>query len=250
MRPPDMVDWQGRAWTPSNGPAAQPNSRYTVPAQSGAFDFPALGGSGRRADFRVYFWRPPRAPGSAGVRSDELAARRVRRRDDGVGNDRGRRPARWASRGAIRWPCFPSAATTWPIISATGWKWAAAFPIRRKIFHVNWFRKGADGKFLWPGYGENVRVLKWMLERIEGKAAATETPIGVVPAANALTLDGLDVSRATMEELLRVDPADWAKEHADVGNFFQKFGDRLPDEIRDEHDRLGERLQRIAVVPK
>ena len=76
-----------------------------------------------------------------------------------------------------------------------------------KIFHVNWFRKGADGKFLWPGYGENVRVLKWILERIEGKAAATETPIGIVPTPSALTLDGLDVSRATMEELLNVDAA-------------------------------------------
>jgi phosphoenolpyruvate carboxykinase (GTP) len=119
-----------------------------------------------------------------------------------------------------------------------------------KIFHVNWFRKGADGKFLWPGYGENVRVLKWILERIEGNAPATETPIGYIPTTNALTLDGLDVSRTTMEELLRVDTADWAKEHADVGNFFQEFGERLPGEIRDEHDRLGQRLQRVAVVPE
>ena len=119
-----------------------------------------------------------------------------------------------------------------------------------RVFHVNWFRKGADGKFLWPGYGENVRVLKWILERIEGKAAATETPIGIVPTPDALTLDGLDVSRATMEELLRVDPAEWTKEHADIGKFFQEFGDRLPGEIRDEHARLGERLRRVAVVPK
>jgi phosphoenolpyruvate carboxykinase (GTP) len=119
-----------------------------------------------------------------------------------------------------------------------------------RIFHVNWFRKGADGKFLWPGYGENARVLKWMLERIEGKAAATETPIGAVPTANAITLDGINVSRETMDELLRVEPADWAKEHADVGDFFTKFGDRLPEEISEEHNRLGERLQRMAVVPK
>jgi len=115
---------------------------------------------------------------------------------------------------------------------------------------VNWFRKGADGKFLWPGYGENARVLKWMLERIEGKTAATETPIGAVPAANAITLDGINVPRETMNELLRVEPSDWAKEHADVGEFFNKFGHRLPEEIRDEHNRLGERLQGMAVVPK
>ncbi len=122
-----------------------------------------------------------------------------------------------------------------------------------KIFHVNWFRKGDDGKFLWPGYGENVRVLKWMLERIEGKAAATETPIGVVPTPDALTLDGLNVTRKTMQELLSVDPAAWTKEHEDVGRFFQEFGDRLPDELRDEHSRLGERLQqrsgRDQVIP-
>ena len=80
-----------------------------------------------------------------------------------------------------------------------------------KIFHVNWFRKGANGKFLWPGYGENVRVLKWMLDRIEGRAAATETPIGYVPTPGSLTLDGLNISRDTLEELLRVDPADGPK---------------------------------------
>ena len=74
-----------------------------------------------------------------------------------------------------------------------------------KIFHVNWFRKGADGKFLWPGYGENVRVLKWMLDRIEGRADATETAIGNVPTPGSLTLDGLSISRDTLDELLRVD---------------------------------------------
>ena len=76
-----------------------------------------------------------------------------------------------------------------------------------KIFHVNWFRKDANGKFLWPGYGENVRVLKWMLDRIEGRAAATETPIGYVPTPGSLTLDGLAISRTIMDELLRVDAA-------------------------------------------
>ena len=93
------------------------------------------------------------------------------------------RPAPWALRGAIPWPCFPSADTTWRTISGTGCEMGSRIPHPPKIFHVNWFRKGADGKFLWPGYGENVRVLKWMLERIEGRAAATETPIGIVPDA-------------------------------------------------------------------
>ena len=78
-----------------------------------------------------------------------------------------------------------------------------------KIFHVNWFRKGADGKFLWPGFGENVRVLKWILERVEGKGEAEETPIGYVPTRNALTLDGLKITHEAMHELFRVDPDDW-----------------------------------------
>ena len=100
-----------------------------------------------------------------------------------------------------------------------------------KIFHVNWFRKGADGKFLWPGYGENVRVLKWMLERIEGRAAATETPIGYVPTPSALTLDGLSISRDTLNELLRVDSNDWIAEDQAVGEFFKKFGSHIPPAI-------------------
>ena len=119
-----------------------------------------------------------------------------------------------------------------------------------KIFHVNWFRKGADGKFLWPGYGENVRVLKWILDRIEGRAAATETPIGCVPTPSSLTLDGLSISRDTLEELLSVDSADWAEEAAATAKFFEKFGDRLPKEIREEQKSLENRLNRTTVVAK
>src|SRR4029077_7914856 len=81
-----------------------------------------------------------------------------------------------------------------------------------KIFHVNWFRRGADGKFLWPGYGENVRVRRCMLERVNGPADATETRIGFGPKPNSLTLDGLSLTREALDELLRVDPAAWAEE--------------------------------------
>jgi len=111
-----------------------------------------------------------------------------------------------------------------------------------KIFHVNWFRKGADGKFLWPGYGENVRVLKWILERVEGRGAAQETPIGHVPARGALTLDGMNISASTVEDLMRVDPEDWEQELIDIKEFFQKFGDRLPRELNVEHENLSRRL--------
>jgi len=115
---------------------------------------------------------------------------------------------------------------------------------------VNWFRKDADGKFLWPGYGENVRVLKWMLERIEGRSGATETPIGYVPTPDSLTLDGLSLSKGALAELLRVNPADWAAEEESTAKFFEKFGKRLPSQITEEHKALAERLQRSTVAAK
>ena len=119
-----------------------------------------------------------------------------------------------------------------------------------KIFHVNWFRKDANGKFLWPGYGENVRVLKWMLDRIEGRAAATETPIGYVPTPGSLSLDGLDISRPVVDELLRVDAHDWSEEADATAKFFEIFGDRLPPEIRSENKALQDRLHRTTVAAK
>src|SRR5690606_29933640 len=82
------------------------------------------------------------------------------------------------------------------------------------IFQVNWFRKGADGKFLWPGFGENLRVLEWMIQRVEGTAAGASTPIGTVPARGELNLDGLDLGRAQLDELLAVDNAGWQAELA------------------------------------
>ncbi len=107
---------------------------------------------------------------------------------------------------------------------------------------MNWFRKGADGKFLWPGFGENVRVLKWILERVEGRAEAKETPIGYVPTPDSLTLDGLKISRESVEELLRVDAHDWTGELEEVKAFFGKFGDELPMAVRREELKLAERL--------
>jgi phosphoenolpyruvate carboxykinase (GTP) len=115
---------------------------------------------------------------------------------------------------------------------------------------VNWFRRGADGRFLWPGYGENVRILKWMLERIEGRAAATETPIGFVPTPDSLTLDGLSFPKENLDELLRVDPANWIEEQASTAKFLEKFGKRLPPEIGEEHEALAHRLERVASATK
>ena len=119
-----------------------------------------------------------------------------------------------------------------------------------KMFYVNWVRRDANGKFLWPGFGENVRVLKWILERVEGSADAKETPIGYVPTENSLTLDGLSISQQKIDELLRVDAADWAAEEEDVAKFFRKFGSDLPDGLRKQEAQLGERLSRVATATR
>jgi phosphoenolpyruvate carboxykinase (GTP) len=112
-----------------------------------------------------------------------------------------------------------------------------------RIFHVNWFRKSADGKFLWPGFGENCRVLKWIFERCEGDGKAARTAIGYVPTAGAIDTAGLDgFSDGAMDELLAVDAAGWRDELQRVESHYGKFGDRLPAELRAELGALRERL--------
>jgi phosphoenolpyruvate carboxykinase (GTP) len=114
-----------------------------------------------------------------------------------------------------------------------------------RIFYVNWFRRDEDGKFLWPGFGENSRVLKWVVERIEGRAAATETPIGYLPAEGALDVSGLDLSAAELAAVLAVDPAEWQRELPLIEEWFDKIGDKLPTPLRDELETLKRRLEAI-----
>jgi phosphoenolpyruvate carboxykinase (GTP) len=111
-----------------------------------------------------------------------------------------------------------------------------------KIFYVNWFRRGADGRFLWPGFGENSRVLKWVIERLEGAGGAVETPIGHVPTPEALDVSGLDMSAEDLAEVLRVDPEEWRAEIPAVTEWFTKFGDKLPGVLWSELDALKARL--------
>jgi phosphoenolpyruvate carboxykinase (GTP) len=111
-----------------------------------------------------------------------------------------------------------------------------------KIFYVNWFRRDADGGFLWPGFGENSRVLKWIVERVEGRGAAVDTPIGRVPTVDALDLRGLDVDPAAVEAALRVDVDEWKAEVPQVTEWFEKFGDKLPAVLWAELDALKARL--------
>ena len=247
--PAGLTDWKGEKWTPSKGPAAQANSRYTVPAK-------------QSPSISKHFEDPDGVPISAiifGGRRAKVAPLVFEARDWQHGVFVGATMASEttaAATGAVG----VTRRDPMAMLPFCGYNMADYFqhwldmgkrvPHPPKIFHVNWFRKGDDGKFLWPGYGENVRVLKWMLDRIEGRAKATETPIGFVPAPGSLTLDGLDISAEAMAKLLHVDTGVWADEHDAIGKFFEKFGKRLPEELHQEHDKLGQRLQHVAVTQK
>jgi phosphoenolpyruvate carboxykinase (GTP) len=112
-----------------------------------------------------------------------------------------------------------------------------------RIFSVNWFRKGADGSFLWPGFGENSRVLAWVFGRCAGKADGQETPIGVVPPPQALDLGVLDLAPAAVEELLRVDIESWLAEVPMIREYYAQFGAKLPKGLATELDELERRLR-------
>jgi len=244
-----MIDWKGQPWSPGKGPAAQPNSRYTVPAKQSPSISPhwedpagvpisALIFGGRRARvaplvYESFNWQHGVFVGATMASETTVAI------TDSLGVTRRDPMAMLPFCGYNMADYFAH--------------WLAMGPRLKKqpkIFNVNWFRKDSSGKFLWPGYGDNVRVLKWMLDRIEGRADAAETPIGFVPTPESLTLDGLSISRPALEELLRVDPADWVAEEEATGKFFEKFGARLPAEIRKEHAALADRLQRSTVATK
>jgi len=245
--PAGMINWKGEAWDSSKGAAAHPNSRYTVPAQQSPSISPkweapegvpisAFIFGGRRARvaplvYESFDWQHGVFVGATMASETTAAA------TGDVGITR-RDPM------AMLPFCGYNMADYFGHWLEMGKK----IPKPPKIFHVNWFRKGSDGKFLWPGYGENVRVLKWILERVEGHGAAEETPIGYVPAKNGLTLDGLTISKEALNELLRVNPGDWEPEMEDSKQFLAKFGGRLPREIREEQEKLAHRFHRTVTA--
>ncbi|MFZ0410486.1 MAG: phosphoenolpyruvate carboxykinase (GTP) [Candidatus Acidiferrales bacterium] len=247
--PPSLINWKGEPWSPDKGPAAHPNSRYTVPAKQSPSISPrwedpagvpisAIIFGGRRAGlaplvYESFSWQHGVYVG-ASMASETTAAA-----TGAVGVTRRDPMAMLPFCGYNMADYFRHWLEMGPRIKHAP-----------KIFHVNWFRRGADGKFLWPGYGDNVRVLKWMLDRIEGRAAATETPIGMVPTPDSLDLQNLAIQKSAVDELLRVDPAEWAEETKLAAQFFEQFGARLPEEIRAEHRALTARLQRQTVAAK
>jgi phosphoenolpyruvate carboxykinase (GTP) len=239
--PTGLINWKGEKWDSSKGPAAHPNARYTVPAQqspsiSAKWEAPegvpisAFIFGGRRARvaplvYESFDWQHGVFVGATMASETTAAA---------TGNV-----------GVVRrdpMAMLPFCGYNMADYFGHWLEMGKRIPHKPKIFHVNWFRRGADGNFLWPGYGENVRVLKWILERVEGRGGAEESPVGFVPTQNALTLDGLQISGKAMKEVLRVDAEDWEDDLADSKQFFEKFGDRLPGEIREEHEKLSRRL--------
>jgi phosphoenolpyruvate carboxykinase (GTP) len=111
-----------------------------------------------------------------------------------------------------------------------------------KVFSVNWFRTDDNGKYIWPGFGDNIRVLKWMIDRINNKVEAKETPIGRVPHMKDIDLTGLNIPKENMEKLFNVDIQGWKRESADIEEFFKKFGDRMPKEMWDELNAMKAKL--------
>ena len=244
--PPGLINWKGENWDSSKGAAAHPNSRYTVPAKQSPSISPkweapegvpisAFIFGGRRARvaplvYESFDWQHGVFVGATMASETTAAATGdvgITRRDPMA--------------------MLPFCGYNMADYFAHWLEMGQKIPKPPKIFHVNWFRKGADGKLLWPGFGENARVLKWILERVEGRGQAEETPIGYVPARGALTLDGLQIPPDTMDQLLRIHSDDWEAELEDMRPFLAKFGTRLPSALRDEHQKLARRLQQRTV---
>jgi phosphoenolpyruvate carboxykinase (GTP) len=242
--PQHLTSWRGEDWTPdSDKPAAHPNSRYTTPISqcpvvAPEWDDPkgvpisAIFFGGRRKTTVPLItesrdWQHGTFMGAT-MSSEMTAAAK-----GGKGQVRRDPMAMLPFLGYNAGDYFQH----WVNVG----KSADATKLPR-IFYVNWFRRGEDGRFLWPGFGENSRVLKWAIERIEGKAAATETAIGYVPTADALDLDGLDAPVTDVEAALTVDVEEWKAEIPLIEEWFEKIGDRLPTSMRDELEAMKLRL--------
>ncbi|MEU8265677.1 phosphoenolpyruvate carboxykinase (GTP) [Sphaerisporangium sp. NPDC049002] len=242
--PAHLTDWRGRDWTPASGePAAHPNARFTTPAAQcptiapewrdpAGVPISAILFGGRRATAvplvtESFSWRHGVFLG-ANVASEKTAAAEGK-----VGELRRDPFAMLPFCGYNMGDYFAH----WLKIGETGD--ASRLP---KLYYVNWFRKDASGRFLWPGFGENSRVLKWIVERLNGEAEAVETPIGLLPAEGALDTEGLDVSEADMATLMSVDPEVWKEEAALIPEHFETFGTHMPKGLWDEYHSLVSRL--------
>ncbi len=245
--PAHGTDWEGKPWTPDSGrKGAHANARFTAPASQcpvidPEWENPAgvpisafLFGGRRPATIplvnEALSWEHGVFLGSATgseTTAANIGAVGVIRRDPFAmlpfcGYNMGDYFAHWLKIGA-----------------ALRAKAPATMP---KVFFVNWFRKSRDGKFLWPGYGDNARVLKYVVERVEGKDVGVKTPVGIIPKPGAIDVSGLNLPAGAIEELTRVDTAGWKQEVDGVAEFYAKFGNRLPAALKAELDGLRQRL--------
>ena len=235
------TDWQGEAYDPAKRPAAHPNSRFTAsarqcpsysPMAEDAHGVPisAIVFGGRRASlvplvFEAREWTHGVLVGAA-MGSETTAAATgavgVMRRDP----------------MAMKPFCgynFADYFAHWLSFDKPG----AKLP---KVFHVNWFRKGDDGKFLWPGFGDNLRVLEWMIKRADGEVGAVETPIGYLPAEADLNLDGVALSDEARAKLFGFDADGWRAEFASIGEYLDEYGPRMPVALKEEQQRIAGEL--------
>jgi phosphoenolpyruvate carboxykinase (GTP) len=227
--PEGLLDWQGRTWD-RKGKAAHPNSRFTAPARQ----CPSM--SPRWEDAQGV----PLSAIVFGGRRARVAPLVFQTRDWAhgvfVGATMGSETTAAATGqvGVVRrdpMAMLPFCGYNMADYFGHWLRVGQALARPPAIFHVNWFRTGEGGRFLWPGFGENLRVLLWMIDRVKGKARAVETPVGLVPTPDALNLEGLALSRGEVDALLRVDREEWAAEVPEMRGFFDRFGARLPSEL-------------------
>lgn len=244
--PQHLIDWKGKDWTPeSKDPAAHPNARFTAPASQcpsiapewedpNGVPISAILVGGRRPStiplvHESFDWKHGIFMGS--IMGSEITAATI---DKNIGKVR-RDP--FAMLPFIGYH-VGDYLQHWLDIGEKGE--ADKLP---KIFYVNWFRKDENGKWLWPGFGENSRVLKWIFERVSGTGKADKTPIGYMPTADAIDTKGLDVSNEDMKELLKVNRDEWLKEVESIKEHYSKYEPKLPQELKNQLAALEKRLK-------
>jgi phosphoenolpyruvate carboxykinase (GTP) len=253
--PAHLIDWRGNDWTPQTlEPAAHPNARFTVPAEQTPVIAPewedpagvpisAILFGGRRAS-AVPLVNEARDWAHGVFMASNVASEGTAAAENAIGELRRDPFAMLPFAGYNMGDYFGH----WLAMGAKA-KDPAMLP---RIYFVNWFRKDERGRFVWPGYGENSRVLKWIVERLEGRAEAVDTPIGLLPAPGSLDVSGLGLTQAQLDLLLSVDEDIWRQEAALVPAFYERFGDRLPAALWAELDalvaRLGEPAHKSAMV--
>ncbi len=242
--PAHLIDWKGRDWTPaSDEPSSHPNSRFTAPASQ----CPSIADN----------WEDPAGVPISVILFGGRRATNVPLVNESLSWQHGvfigattaseQTAAAEGTVGALRRDpfamlpfCGYNMASYWGHWLEVG-KATESDELPR-IYQVNWFRKDRDGNFLWPGFGENSRVLAWIVRRLEGKASVVETPIGKRPASGEIDVSGLDIGEDQLSELFAVDPTTWLAEADLTEEYFAKFGDRLPPEMTTELDNLRHRL--------